>query len=58
METHFQDTEIDLKARFKPLYYAFLSLSQHPDAMRQPPELAEPVQEILAEIQQMAEDYH
>jgi len=47
----------DLKERFKPLYYAFLTLTQHSDAAKQPPELVEPVQEVLAEVEQMAHDY-
>ena len=57
MEAYFQDTEIDLKERFKPLYYAFLTRIKSPSAAKQAPELAEPVREVLAEIEKMAEAY-
>lgn len=56
----FQQEEWQLKDRFKPLYYATLHFLQdeHPtDYLRMGPELRETVDDVLAEVAQMAIDY-
>ena len=53
--SHYFDMEkFNLKERFKPLYYALLYLSDHPDYQKQPPELAKPVHDLIARVQQLA----
>ncbi|MCY7357765.1 MAG: hypothetical protein LH609_09895, partial [Rudanella sp.] len=57
---YFQQEEWQLKNRFKPLYYATLHFLQdeHPtDYLRMGPELRETVDDVLAEVAQMAIDY-
>lgn len=57
---YFQQEEWQLKDRFKPLYYATLHFLQdeHPtDYLRMGPELRETVDDVLAEVAQMAIDY-
>lgn len=57
---YFQQEEWQLKDRFKPLYYATLHFLQdeHPtDYLRMGPELRETVDDLLAEVAQMAIDY-
>ena len=57
---YFQQEEWQLKDRFKPLYYATLHFLQdeYPtEYLRMGPELKETVDDILAEVAQMAIDY-
>lgn len=57
---YFQQEEWQLKDRFKPLYYAtmyFLQDEYPTEYLRMGPELAETVQDILKEVEQMAVDY-
>ena len=57
---YFQQEEWQLKDRFKPLYYSTLHFLQdeHPtDYLRMGPELRETVDDVLAEVAQMAIDY-
>lgn len=48
---------VQLKDRFKPIYYAILKTLDHPDALRMGEELQQTVDEILAKAKQMAVDY-
>ncbi len=48
---------MNLKDRFKPLYYALLHFKNDPDYHKMPPELAEPVKDIIEKVKQMAVDY-
>jgi len=52
---HFANPE--LKERFKPIYYAFLKLTDDPEFGRMPSELNETVEQVLVKIARMAEDY-
>ncbi|GAB4031678.1 ATP-binding protein [Spirosoma jeollabukense] len=57
---YFQQEEWQLKDRFKPLYYAtlyFLKEEYPTEYLRMGPELKETVDDILAEVAQMAIDY-
>lgn len=57
---YFQQEEWQLKDRFKPLYYAtlFFLKDEYPtEYLRMGPELKETVDDILAEVAQMAIDY-
>jgi len=54
---HFEDPELNLKERFKPLYYALLHFTDNKDFHKMPPELAEPVKDIIEKVKQMAVDY-
>ncbi|WP_375447377.1 hypothetical protein [uncultured Fibrella sp.] len=57
---YFQQEEWQLKDRFKPLYYAtmyFLQDEYPTEYLRMGPELAETVQDILKEVDQMTIDY-
>ncbi len=57
---YFQQEEWQLKDRFKPLYYAtlyFLQDEYPTDYLRMGPELRETVDDVLAEVAQMAIDY-
>ncbi len=57
---YFQQEEWQLKDRFKPLYYATLHFlrDEYPtEYLRMGPELKETVDDILAEVAQMAIDY-
>jgi len=54
---YFEDPKLNLKERFKPLYYALLRLTNDKNYYKMPPELAEPVKEIIEKIKQMAIDY-
>ncbi|MDM8565237.1 tetratricopeptide repeat protein [Candidatus Halobeggiatoa sp. HSG11] len=55
--TYFNDPKLNLKDRFKPLYYALLKITNHKDNVKCPPELTEPVNDIVKKIDQMAIDY-
>jgi len=54
---YFEDPELNLKERFKPLYYALLHFTDNKDFHKMPPELAEPVKDIIEKVKQMAVDY-
>ncbi|MGE0086935.1 MAG: hypothetical protein AB7S75_21230 [Desulfococcaceae bacterium] len=54
---YFEDPELNLKERFKPLYYALLHFTNNQDFHKMPPELAEPVKDIIEKVKQMAVDY-
>lgn len=57
---YFQQEEWQLRDRFKPLYYAtlhFLRDEYSTEYLRMGPELKETVDDILAEVEQMAIDY-
>ena len=55
--TYFEAPDLNLKDRFKPLYYALLYFTGDKDYAKRPPELAEPVNDIIEKIKQMAVDY-
>jgi hypothetical protein len=57
VNAYFNDPALNLQERFKPLYYALLRLMDDPDSRKMPPELAEPVEDILKQVKQMAEEY-
>ena len=54
---YFERKEINLQERLKPLYYAFLYLSEDQDYPKLPPELSEPVHDIIERVGQLAVDY-
>lgn len=56
----FQENKFDIQDRYKPIYYALMSLLQneYPDEIkRMGSELEETVKEILEKIEQLAKDY-
>ncbi len=56
----FEDKLLKLKDRFKPIYYALMTLMQgeYPNEVKKMgPELQETVDEVLLEIEKMAKDY-
>jgi nucleoside-triphosphatase THEP1 len=55
--TYFEAPDLNLKNRFKPLYYALLYFTGDKNYAKRPPELTEPVNDIIAKIKQMAVDY-
>jgi len=55
--TYFDAPDLNLKNRFKPLYYALLYFMGDQDYAKCPPELVEPVNDIIEKIKQMAVDY-
>ena len=54
---YFEMPAVNLKERFKPLYYAVLYFLDDKEYHKLPPELSEPVNEIIEEVKQMAVDY-
>lgn len=48
---------LQLKDRFKPIYYAVLKQLDHPDFLRMGDELQQTVEEVIAKARQMAVDY-
>ena len=54
---YFETPELDLQERFKPLYYAFLYFTGNPGYHKLPPELSEPVEDIIQQVKQLAVDY-
>ncbi len=48
---------LQLKDRFKPVYYAVLKQLDHTDSLRMGEELVQTVEEVLARARQMAVDY-
>jgi len=54
---YFKIPDLQLMDRFKPLYYAFLKITGDENLNKMPPELSEPVNEIIAKIRQIEIDY-
>lgn len=54
---YFETPELELQERFKPLYYAFLYFTGDPNYYKLPPELSEPIEDIIKQIKQLAVDY-
>ena len=54
---YFDSSDLDLKERFKPLYYALLHFTHDEAYAKLPPELAEPVNNVIEKVKQMAVDY-
>jgi len=54
---YFNTPQKNYRERFKPLYYAYLKLNQQPDFAKCPPELSEPVNDILQKVAQLKRDY-
>jgi TPR repeat protein len=54
---YFETPELDLQERFKPLCYAFLYFTGDQNYYKLPPELSEPVEDIIKQIKQLAVDY-
>ncbi|OQW93770.1 MAG: hypothetical protein BWK79_09410 [Beggiatoa sp. IS2] len=54
---YFDNPQLTLKDRFKPIYYAFLKLTNDPEFGRKPPELEDTVTQLLAKVEEMAKDY-
>lgn len=57
VDDYFNQTDLDLKTRFKPVYFALLTLQNSPDARLCPQELQEAVVDILEKIKKLAVDY-
>ncbi|MCP4348723.1 MAG: sel1 repeat family protein [Desulfobacterales bacterium] len=54
---YFEHPDLNLKEKFKPLYYALLHFTDDKNYHKIPPELTEPVNEIIEKVKQMATDY-
>ena len=54
---YFKSPGLQLADRFKPLYYALLHFIQDEDYRKMPPELTEPVNEVITKVKQWAVDY-
>jgi len=54
---YFETPDLNLKERFKPLYYALLYFTGDKNYHKLPPEISEPVEEIIEQIKQMEKDY-
>lgn len=54
---YFETIALDLRERFKPLYYAFLYFIGDSNYHKLPPELSEPVEDLIQQIKQLAVDY-
>jgi len=52
--TYFTEPKLNLKDRFKPLYYALLKITNDKNYAQCPPELTEPVNDIMAAIPTLA----
>ena len=46
-----------LQERFKPVFYALLYFMKNENYRRRPPELEEPVDDMIKQVQQMAKEY-
>ncbi|MBD3305329.1 hypothetical protein GF339_03125 [candidate division KSB3 bacterium] len=55
--TYFRSPRLDLEARFKPLHYVLLHFLGDSDYHKLPPELAEPVRDMIHRVNQMAAEY-
>lgn len=54
---YFETPGLNLRERYKPLYYAFLYYTRDPDYYKRPPELLEPIKSIIGQVQQLAVNY-
>lgn len=54
---YFAAPEMIFPERFQPLYYAFLKLTENASYHKMPPELADPVDDILKQIEALAAAY-
>ena len=54
---YFDDQELGLADRFKPLVYAIFYFTEDERYRRLPSELAEPVDAIIQKVKQLAQDY-
>jgi TPR repeat protein len=54
---YFNAPDLHLKDRLKPLYYALLYFINDKDYAKRPPEIVEPINDIIKKIKQMAVDY-
>jgi len=54
---YFKTPGLDLRERFKPLYYAFLYYIHDPNYYKRPPELFEPIKGIIGQVQRLAVGY-
>ncbi len=55
--TYFRSSVMDLQERFKPVYYAMLYFIGAPDYQKLPPELTEPVRDIVRQVRTMTLEY-
>lgn len=56
-DAYFSVPELDLRERFRPVYYALLYFTENENYQKLPPELSEPVHEIIRQVKQMTVDY-
>lgn len=54
---YFDTPKLNLQERFKPIYYAFLYFTANPDYQKLPPEVYEPVEDIILQTRYLALDY-
>ena len=57
LQAYFAAPELALRERFKPLYYAYLYCTDHPDFNKHPPELAELIDDLVRQTERLAADY-
>ena len=55
--SYFESPALDLQQRFAPLLYALLYFLHDPSYRKRPPELVEPVDDIIRRVKQMTKDY-
>ena len=55
--SYFESSDLDLRERFTPVYYALLYCLGAPDFDKLPPEIAEPVKDIIRQVKKMAVRY-
>ena len=55
--SYFKSSVLDLTERYKPVYYALLYFMGTPHFNKLPPELSEPVNDIIRKVNRMAQDY-
>ncbi|MDY0093589.1 MAG: hypothetical protein RBT80_12895 [Candidatus Vecturithrix sp.] len=54
---YFESPQLELKKRFTPLLYVLLYFIEDPNYQKLPPELADPVHEMIEQVKQLAADY-
>ena len=55
--SYFKSSVLDLPERYKPVYYALLYFMGTPNFNKLPPELSEPVDDIIRRVERMAQEY-
>ncbi len=55
--SYFKSSVLDLPERYKPVYYALLYFVGAPHFHKLPPELSEPVNDIIRQVNRMAQEY-